>query len=58
MLWGGVAAWHRYGMCTVLCVECDCHTQHSAQYTHRTYDMLPHHQITYNDVVFFYLILT
>jgi len=28
------------------------HTQHSAQYTHHTYDMLPHHRITYNDVVF------
>jgi len=26
-------------------------TQHSEQYTHHTYDMLPHHCITY-DVVF------
>jgi len=58
MLWGGVAACHRYGECTVHCVECDSRTEHSAQYTHRTYDMLPHHPITYNDVVFFYLILT
>ena len=33
------------------------HTQHSAQYTHHTYDMLPHHPITYNDVFFFLPIL-
>jgi len=32
-------------------------TQHSEQYTHHTYDMLPHHCITYNDVVI-YKILT
>jgi len=44
MLCGGVAACQWYGMCTVRCVECD---------THHTYDMLPHHRITYNDVVFF-----
>ena len=24
MLRGGVAACHRYGVCTVRCVECDC----------------------------------
>ena len=58
MLRGGVASCHRYGVCTVHCVECD--TVHSTltipmaccQYTHHTYDMLPHHCITYNDVVF------
>jgi hypothetical protein len=27
-------------------------TQHGVQYTHRSYDMLPHHRITYNDIVF------
>ena len=27
-------------------------TQRSAQYTHHVYDMLPHHSITYKDVVF------
>ena len=32
-------------------VRCEC-TQHSAQYTHHTYDMLRHHHITYNDVAF------
>jgi len=53
MLCGGVAACHRYGMCTVCCVGCDC-TQHSQQYTHHTYDMPPHHRITYNDVGFFF----
>ena len=30
MLWGGVAACHRYGMFTVRCVECDAlNTAHS-----------------------------
>jgi len=29
-------------------------TQHSEQYTHRTYDMLPHHHIIHNDVGFFF----
>jgi len=53
MLSGGVAACHRYGECTVHCVECDSRTQHRAQYTYHTYVMLPHHPITYNDVVFF-----
>ena len=48
MLCGGVAAFHRYCVCTVRCVEC---TQHRAQYTYHTYDMLPHRCITYNDVV-------
>ena len=33
-------------------------TQHSEQYTYHTYDMMPHHRITYNDVVFFCRILT
>ena len=32
-------------------------TQHSERYTHRTYDMLPHHRVTYNDLDF-YRILT
>ena len=50
MLCGGVAACHRYGLCTGRCVECD--TQHSEQYTYHAYDTLPHHRITYNDVVF------
>jgi len=27
-------------------------TQHGVQYTYRSYDMLPHHRITYNDIVF------
>ena len=44
MLCVGVAACHRYGVCTVCCVEC---TQHSAQYT-----QLPHHGIKYKEVVF------
>jgi len=26
-------------------------TQHSEKYTHYTYYMLPHHRITYNDLV-------
>jgi len=45
----------RHGkLCAVRCVECDSrHTQHSEQYTNRTYDMLPQHCITYKDVVFF-----
>jgi len=51
MLWGGVAACHRYGVCTVRCVERH-RTQHYEQYTHHNYDMLPHHPITYNDVIF------
>ena len=49
MLCGGVAA-----VCTVRCVEC---TQPSVQYTYRTYDMLPHHLTTYNEVTL-YRILT
>ena len=49
MLCGGVAACHSYGLCTVLSAS---PTQHSEQYTYHTYDMLPHHRITYNDVVF------
>jgi len=28
-------------------------TQHSEQYTHHTYDMLPYHRITYNNIVFY-----
>ena len=32
-------------------------TVHTTHYTHHTYDMLPHHLITYNDVDF-YRILT
>jgi len=32
-------------------------TQHSEQYPHHTYDMLPHHRIPHNDVGFFYRIL-
>ena len=51
MLWGGVAACYRYGTRTVRCVG--RRTQYSEQHTHHTYDMLPHHHITYNDVVFF-----
>ena len=43
MLCGGVAACRMYGVCTVRCAEC----------TYHTYDMLPHHRITNNDVVFF-----
>ena len=43
LLCGGVAACHRYVLSA---------TQHSEQYTHPNYDMLPHHRITYNDVVF------
>jgi len=51
MLCGGVPACHRYGVCTVHCVEWELSgTQHSAQYTHYTYEKLPHHLITYNDV--------
>ena len=45
MLCSGVAACHRYGVCTFHCVEC---TQHSEMYTES--DMLPHHRK--NDVVF------
>jgi len=29
-------------------------TQHSEQYTYHTYDMLPHHRITCEDVAFFF----
>jgi len=62
-----LATCHMYGVCTVGCVECGmvcvlaaCHrygvctvrTQHSQQYTHHTYDTLPHHHTSYNDVVF------
>ena len=50
MLCGGVAAYHSYGMCTV---RSAVRTQHSEQYTRHTYDTLPHHLITYNDVVSF-----
>jgi hypothetical protein len=32
-------------------------TQHSAQHTHHTCDMLPHHRITYNDVVFYWILI-
>ena len=62
MLCGGVAACHGYSVCNARCVECDCvvcvmlavfsATQHSEHYTRQTHDMLPHHHITYNDVVF------
>jgi len=31
---------------------CWCGTQYSEQYTLHIYDMLPHHRITYKDVVF------
>jgi hypothetical protein len=44
MLCGGVAAYHRYGVCTVRCAECAYHT----------YDMQPHHRITNNDEVFLF----
>jgi len=27
MLWGGVAACHSYGVCSVRCAEYDCRTQ-------------------------------
>jgi len=39
----------RSSLCAVLSVSS---TQHSSQYTHHTCDMMPHHRITYNDVVF------
>ena len=39
-------------LCVLFAVLSATHTQHSEQYTHHTYDMLPHHRITYNDVVF------
>ena len=46
MLCDGVAA-------CVYCTLCWMLTQHSAQYTHHTYDLLlPHQRMTYNDVVF------
>ena len=38
--------------CKMLCLGAT-RTQHSEQYTNHTYGMLPHHRITYNDVVFF-----
>ena len=41
---------HVIGM---VCVLSTSHTQHNEQYTHHTYDMLPQHRITYNDVGFF-----
>ena len=54
----GVAACHRYGVCTVGCVECMV-WQHvigmvcvPLDVLGVTYDMLPHHRITFNDVVF------
>jgi len=34
-------------------IDIKSRTQHSEQYTYHTCDMLPHHRITYNDVVFF-----
>jgi len=46
MRWCGSMLW--CGVCTVRCGECD----HSEQYAHHTYNMLPHHRITHNDVVF------
>ena len=53
MLRGGVQ--HVIGMVcvlfAVLSASVSC-SQHSEQYTHHTYDMLPHHSITYNNVVF------
>ena len=47
----------RAGRINFVAVLSASRTQHSEQYTHRTYDMLPHHHITYNDVDF-YRILT
>jgi len=47
MLCGGGAACVYCSLCSVR------RTQHSEQYTYRTYEMLPHHRITYSDVVFF-----
>jgi len=41
MLCGGVAACHRYGV---------CRTQHSAQYTYHTIDVLPHHCVQCNSL--------
>ena len=52
MLRSGVAACHRYGI-VLFTVLSSSHTQHSRQYTHHTYDMIPHHRITYYDVIFF-----
>jgi len=63
MLCGGVAACDRYGMCTVRCVEWGgmvcvlcavLSASHSTQHTVKIpyLDMLAHHRITYNDVVF------
>jgi len=44
---------HVVGMvCVLFAVLSATRTQHTAQYTHHTNDMLPHHRITHNDVVF------
>ena len=43
MLCGGV-------VCVLFAVLGATRTQHSEQYTHHTYDMLPHNRIAYNDV--------
>ena len=54
-----VVCQHVIGMvCVLFAVLCTTRTQHSQQYTHYTYNMLPHHRVTYNKVVFFYRILT
>jgi len=52
MLYGGVAACHTYGVCTVRCAECGMVCVLCGVLS-ATYDMLPHHRITYNYVVFF-----
>ena len=44
----------RYGVCTVhSAVLSATRTEHIAEYTHHNYDILPHHRITYNEVVIF-----
>ena len=52
MLCGGVASCHRYGVCTVRCVECEWShsTQRKVNITHLLHAATPPHNI--NDEVF------
>ena len=53
VIWYAVVCQRVIGMVCVLCAVLSVsRSQHSAQYTYHTYDTLPHHRITYNDVVF------
>jgi len=39
-------------VCVLFAVMSATRTHHSEQYTHHTYDMMPHHRVIHNDLVF------